>query len=249
MSTPLRVPYHRPSIGPEEIESVIETLHSGWLTTGVRTARFEKEFPEYVNAPYAQAVKSCTSGLHLVLSALGIGPGDEVITTPLTFCATVNVILHVGATPVLADVRSDGNFDPESIARRITPRTRAILPVHLAGLPCSGRSASFNFASTPTNGNYVFENWPGPVISFGTEVGSDVLTGPAADAKPTTNPIKLAYNLYCSNGEWCPNQQYAWTRVAILYAIEGGLDFEFGGYNGSTVVRGSNAPVPGRNTW
>ncbi len=136
MNKPLRVPYHRPSIGPEEIESVIETLRSGWLTTGIRTAQFEKEFREYVNAPYAQAVNSCTSGLHLVLAALGIGPGDEVITTPLTFCATVNVILHVGATPVLADVRSDGNIDPESIARRITPRTRAIIPVHLAGLPC-----------------------------------------------------------------------------------------------------------------
>jgi hypothetical protein len=119
--------------------------------------------------------------------------------------------------------------------------------------PNSGDSGSFNFASDATNASYVFQNWPGPVTSFGTEVGGDVLTGPAADADPTTNPMKLAYNLYCSNGEWCPNQQYAWTQVAILYAAQYSTqttaDFEFGGSNGSTVVRGSNAPVPGQNTW
>jgi dTDP-4-amino-4,6-dideoxygalactose transaminase len=81
-------------------------------------------------------VNSCTAGLHLALKALDVGPGDEVITTPITFCATVNVILHTGATPVLADVGPDGNIDPASIRERITPRTRAIMPVHLAGLPC-----------------------------------------------------------------------------------------------------------------
>jgi dTDP-4-amino-4,6-dideoxygalactose transaminase len=86
--------------------------------------------------PHAMAVNSCTAGLHLALAALNIGPGMEVITTPMTFCATVNVILHVGATPVLADVGPDGNIDPDSIASRITERTRAIMPVHLAGLPC-----------------------------------------------------------------------------------------------------------------
>lgn len=136
MSTTVQVPYHRPSIGKEEIEEVVRTLESGWLTTGPRTAQFEQEFSEYVNAPYAQAINSCTSGLHLALAALGIGPGTEVITTPLTFCATVNVILHVGATPVLADVGPDGNIDPASVASRVTERTRAIIPVHLAGLPC-----------------------------------------------------------------------------------------------------------------
>lgn len=132
----VQVPYHRPSIGPEEIEEVVSTLKSGWLTTGPRTARFEEEFRKFVNAPHAQAVNSCTAGLHLALAALNIGPDVEVITTPITFCATVNVILHVGATPVLADVGSDGNIDPASIVARITERTRAIMPVHLAGLPC-----------------------------------------------------------------------------------------------------------------
>jgi dTDP-4-amino-4,6-dideoxygalactose transaminase len=132
----MKVPFHIPSIGQEEVDEVVRTLKSGWLTTGPRTAQFEREFREYVQAPYAQAVNSCTAGLHLVLAALGIGPGDEVITTPLTFCATVNVILHTGATPVLADVLPNGNIDPASIRKRITGRTRAIMPVHLSGLPC-----------------------------------------------------------------------------------------------------------------
>ena len=136
MNTPLQVPYHRSSIGPEEIQEVVETLESGWLTTGPRTARFERDFSEYTQAPFCQAVNSCTSGLHLALTALEIGAGDEVITTPLTFCATVNVILHRGATPVLADVDDDGNIDAGSVAAKLNPRTRAIIPVHLAGLPC-----------------------------------------------------------------------------------------------------------------
>jgi dTDP-4-amino-4,6-dideoxygalactose transaminase len=136
MSQRIDVPFHRPSIGEEEIDEVVRTLRSGWLTTGPRTAAFEQEFRTYVGAPHAQAVNSCTAGLHLSLAALGIGPGMEVITSPLTFCATVNVILHVGATPVLADIGPDGDIDPESVASRITGKTRAIMPVHLAGLPC-----------------------------------------------------------------------------------------------------------------
>jgi dTDP-4-amino-4,6-dideoxygalactose transaminase len=130
------IPFHRPSIGEEEINEVVDTLRSGWLTTGPRTARFEREFREHVGAGHAVAVNSATAALHLALEALKIGPGDEVITTPMTFCATVHAILHTGAKPVLADIGPDGNIDPEQIAKRITFRTRAILPVHLAGLPC-----------------------------------------------------------------------------------------------------------------
>ena len=130
------IPFHRPSIGEEEIAETVDTLRSGWLTTGPRTAQFEREFAAYVSAPLALGVNSCTAGLHLALAALGVGPGDEVITTPLTFCATVNTILHVGATPVLADIGPDGNIDPVSVESRITPRTKAIIPVHLTGLPC-----------------------------------------------------------------------------------------------------------------
>jgi dTDP-4-amino-4,6-dideoxygalactose transaminase len=136
MQSGVQVPYHRPSIGDEEINEVVRTLKSGWLTTGPRTAQFEQEFGAYADVPHALAVNSCTSGLHLALAALNIGPGMEVITTPLTFCATVNTIIHTGATPVLADVGPDGNIDPASIASRITDQTRAIVPVHFAGLPC-----------------------------------------------------------------------------------------------------------------
>ena len=98
--------------------------------------RSRRAFCEYTGAPHALAVSSGSAALHLALAALGIGPGDEVITTPLTFCATVNAILLTGATPVLADIGDDLNISPEAIRRAITPHTRAILPVHLAGLPC-----------------------------------------------------------------------------------------------------------------
>jgi dTDP-4-amino-4,6-dideoxygalactose transaminase len=136
MTTICKVPFHLPSLGEEEIQEVERTLRSGWLTTGPRTREFEQEFAAYVHAHCAVAVNSATAGLHLALAGLGIGPGDEVITTPMTFCATVNTILQVGAKPVLADVGPDGNLDPAAVASRITPRTKAILPVHLAGLPC-----------------------------------------------------------------------------------------------------------------
>src|SRR5579863_6390623 len=137
MAQPAFIPFHIPSISEDEIQEVVATLRSGWLTTGPRVARFESDFRAYVRARHAVAVNSATAGLHLALAALKIGTGDEVITTPLTFCATVQAILHVGATPVLADVGSDGNIDPEQIEQRITDKTRAIIPVHLAGLPCN----------------------------------------------------------------------------------------------------------------
>jgi len=128
--------FQPPAIGEEEVEAVAETLRSGWLTTGPRTAELERRFGEYVEAKHALAVTSGTAALHLALVALGIGPGDEVITSPVTWPATANVIVHTGATPVFADVReSDLNIDPEDAARLVTRRTKAILPVHLAGQP------------------------------------------------------------------------------------------------------------------
>lgn len=136
MSEPGFIPFHFPSVGEEEIAEVVKVLRSGWLTTGAYTSRFEQEFRDYVQAGHALGLNSCTAALHLALAALGVGPGDEVITTPITFCATVNAILHVGATPVLADVKPNGNIDPASIAERMTPRTRAVIPVHLGGVPC-----------------------------------------------------------------------------------------------------------------
>jgi dTDP-4-amino-4,6-dideoxygalactose transaminase len=131
------IQFARPDYSDDELAELASVVRSGWLTTGPRTAEFEGEFKQYVRAGHALAVNSCTAGLHLALAALGIGPGDEVITTPLTFCATVNVIMQVGATPVLADIGPDLNIDPKAIRRAVTARTRAIMPVHLAGLPCN----------------------------------------------------------------------------------------------------------------
>lgn len=126
-----------PSIGEEEISEVVACLRSGWLGTGPRVAQFERDFCAYTDAPHAVAVNSCTAALHLSIIAAGIEPGDEVITTPLTFCATVNAIIHAGGTPVLADVDARSmNIDPAAIEAQITPRTRAIIPVHFAGRPC-----------------------------------------------------------------------------------------------------------------
>jgi dTDP-4-amino-4,6-dideoxygalactose transaminase len=126
-----------PAIGPEEIAEVIDTLRSDWITTGPKTRRFEAAFAERAGAPHAVAVNSCTAAMHLALAAWGLGPGDEVITTPYTFCSTVNVILHAGARPVLADVCPDDlTIDPAAVEAALTPRTRAILPVHFAGQPC-----------------------------------------------------------------------------------------------------------------
>src|SRR5947199_51071 len=129
--------FQPPAIGEEEIAAVAETLRSGWLTTGPRAAELEERFAEYVGAKHALAVASGTAALHLSVLALGVGPGDEVITSPITWPATANVIVHAGATPVFADVReSDLNIDPARVAELVTERTKAILPVHLAGQPC-----------------------------------------------------------------------------------------------------------------
>jgi dTDP-4-amino-4,6-dideoxygalactose transaminase len=126
-----------PYVGQEEINEVVATLKSGWWGTGPRVERFEKEFKKYIGCQYALAVNSCTAGLHLALKVLGVGPGDEVITTPMTFCSTVNVILHCGAKPVFADIdRHDWNIDPDEIEKKITKKTKVILPVHLHGRPC-----------------------------------------------------------------------------------------------------------------
>ena len=126
--------FQPPAIGEEEIAAVAETLRSGWLTTGPRAAELEERFAEYAGAKHALAVASGTAALHLSALAVGVGPGDEVITTPITWPATANVIVHAGATPIFADVREgDLNIDPEHVAALVTARTKAIVPVHLAG--------------------------------------------------------------------------------------------------------------------
>jgi dTDP-4-amino-4,6-dideoxygalactose transaminase len=125
-----------PSIGPEEIDEVLDTIRSGWLGTGPKTHCFEKEFAAYLGAEHCVAVGSCTAALHLSMLAAGIGPGDEVIVPAMTFCATANAVIHAGATPVFADISLPGmTLDPADAARKITPRTRALLPVHFHGRP------------------------------------------------------------------------------------------------------------------
>ena len=132
------LPYSPPSIGQEEIDEVIATLRTDWITTGPKTKAFEQQFGEYVGAPDGTSLmlNSCTAGLHVALVALGIGPGDEVIVPTLTFAATANVVEHVGARPVLVDVEPDTLcIDPGAIRAAITPRTKAVVPVHYAGHP------------------------------------------------------------------------------------------------------------------
>lgn len=140
MSKPIRdqfLVFGAPFIKEAEINEVLDSLRSGWLGTGPKVAKFEEDFCRYKEAQYAVAVNSCTAALHLSIIAAGLGKGDEVITTPLTFCATVNAIIHAGAMPVPADVDPvTMNIDPEQVERKITPKTRAILPVHFAGRSC-----------------------------------------------------------------------------------------------------------------
>jgi dTDP-4-amino-4,6-dideoxygalactose transaminase len=131
------LPFAQPLLGEEEIDEVVHCLRSGWLTTGQKVKQFEREFTEFTGARHALAVNSCTAALHLALEAVGVGPGDEVITTPMTFTATAAVIEHLGARPVLADVEARTlNIDPAQIERRLSTRTKAILPVHFAGQAC-----------------------------------------------------------------------------------------------------------------
>ncbi|MBM3462158.1 MAG: DegT/DnrJ/EryC1/StrS aminotransferase family protein [Armatimonadetes bacterium] len=131
------LPFCLPLLGQEEIDEVVDTLKSGWLTTGPKTRRFEEAVALHVGAAHALGVSSCTAALHLALAALDVGPGDEVILPTMTFAATANVVVHVGATPILVDITPDTyNMDPDAVEAAITPRTRAIIAVHFAGQPC-----------------------------------------------------------------------------------------------------------------
>ena len=126
-----------PLLGEEEIAEVVDTLRTDWITTGPKTRQFERDFASFIGAPAALAVSSATDAMLVGLAALGIGPGDEVITTTMTFCSTVHVIEHLGARPVLVDVQPDTlDIDPDQVERAVTARTRAVMPVHLYGHPC-----------------------------------------------------------------------------------------------------------------
>lgn len=137
------LPFALPEIGEEEIQEVVDTLRSGWLTTGPKTARFEQQFAEFIGAPYALAVNSATAGLHLALEAIGVGPGDQVLTTPYTFTASAEVIRYLGADPVFVDIDPQTlNIDPRQLEAKISALQhqhaplKAILPVHIGGQAC-----------------------------------------------------------------------------------------------------------------
>jgi dTDP-4-amino-4,6-dideoxygalactose transaminase len=125
-----------PAIGQNEIDEVLDTIKSGWLGTGPKTMQFECDFADYLGVKHCVAVSSCTAALHLSMLAAGLKRGDEVIVPAMTFCATANAVVHAGATPVFADISLPGmTIDPEDVRRKITPRTRAIVPVHFHGMP------------------------------------------------------------------------------------------------------------------
>ncbi len=131
------LPYHQPLLGAEEEASVLETMRSGWITTGPKTKAFEQRLADYVGAAHCVAVNSCTAALHLALEAVGVGPGDKVITSPITFASTANVIVHQRAAPVFVDVEPDTiNMDASRLEAAITPKTKAVIPVHLFGQAC-----------------------------------------------------------------------------------------------------------------
>jgi dTDP-4-amino-4,6-dideoxygalactose transaminase len=132
------IPFHRPAIGENEIQSVVETLRSGWLTTGPKVKRFEEDFARYLGCGHAIAVNSGTAALHLALDAIGIKEGDDVIVPTMTFAATAEVVVYFRANPVLVDCEPETlNLDPKQIEAAITSKTKAIIPVHIAGQPCN----------------------------------------------------------------------------------------------------------------
>jgi perosamine synthetase len=134
----IQVPFHRADLGEEEVKAVSDVIRSGWLTMGARTFEFERQFARYVNASYAVAVSSCTAALHLALEAVGLKSGDEVLVPTTTFTATAEVVTYFQAKPIFVDVNATSlNLDPADAERKITPRTKAIIPVHLAGNPCN----------------------------------------------------------------------------------------------------------------
>jgi dTDP-4-amino-4,6-dideoxygalactose transaminase len=179
------IPFALPSIGDKEIAEVVDSLRSGWITTGPKVKRFESDFAEYVDSRHAIAVNSCTAGLHIALTALGVGPGDEVIVPTLTFCSTANVAVHLGARPVLVDVGEDFNVTPEAIEAAITPHTKAIVPVHYGGQACDldaiyALAARYNIPVVEDAAHAVGATY------HGIEIGSDRLQPATCDLQRAT---------------------------------------------------------------
>ncbi|MGF9602482.1 DegT/DnrJ/EryC1/StrS family aminotransferase [Bacillus subtilis] len=222
------LPYSLPLIGKEEIQEVTETLESGWLSKGPKVQQFEKEFAAFVGAKHAVAVNSCTAALFLALKAKGIGPGDEVITSPLTFSSTANTIIHTGATPVFADIDENTlNIDPVKLEAAVTPRTKAVVPVHFGGQSCDMDAI---LAIAQNHGLFVLEDAAhavyttykqrmigsiGEATAFSFYATKNLATGEGGmlttDDEELADKIrvlslhgmsKAAWNRYSSNGSW-----------------------------------------------
>lgn len=222
------LPYSLPLIGKEEIQEVTETLESGWLSKGPKVQQFEKEFAAFVGAKHAVAVNSCTAALFLALKAKGIGPGDEVITSPLTFSSTANTIIHTGATPVFADIDENTlNIDPVKLEAAVTPQTKAVVPVHFGGQSCDMDAI---LAIAQNHGLFVLEDAAhavyttykqrmigsiGDATAFSFYATKNLATGEGGmlttDDEELADKIrvlslhgmsKAAWNRYSSNGSW-----------------------------------------------
>ncbi|MDZ5671595.1 DegT/DnrJ/EryC1/StrS family aminotransferase [Bacillus stercoris] len=222
------LPYSLPLIGKEEIQEVTETLESGWLSKGPKVQQFEKEFAAFAGAKHAVAVNSCTAALFLALKAKGIGPGDEVITSPLTFSSTANTIIHTGATPVFADIDENTlNIDPVKLEAAVTPRTKAVVPVHFGGQSCD---MDVILAIAQKHGLFVLEDAAhavyttykhrmigsiGDATAFSFYATKNLATGEGGmlttDDEELADKIrvlslhgmsKAAWNRYSSNGSW-----------------------------------------------
>ena len=202
-----------PTIEEDEIREVEATLRSGWIGTGPRVARFEEAFRSYLGVPHTVATNSGSSALHLSLLMAGVGPGDEVITTAHTFCATVNAIIHTGAKPVLVDVdRVTQNIDPEQIASAITSRTRVILPVHVAGRPCD-MDAILGIARR--HGAYVINDAAHAIEAEwkGAKIGH---TGDASCFS-----FYVTKNITTIEGGMISTPHEKWAQTAKIYALHG----------------------------
>ena len=245
------LPFHIPEIGDEEIQSVVETLRSGWLTTGAKVKHLEQEFSRYTGAPHSVAVNSGTAALHLALDAIGIKEGDEVIVPTMTFTASAEVVLYFKARPVLVDCEPDTlNIDAARIEEKITPRTKAIMPVHFAGQPCD-MSTILQIAhrhnlrviedaahALPARYHEKMVGTIGDITCFSLYVTKTITTGEGGMAT-TSNPqwadrmrvmslhgiSKDAWKRYTNEGSWYyevhyPGYKYNLTDIAAAIGIE-----------------------------
>jgi len=219
---PLRssfLPFSLPTIGEEEIAEVVDALRSGWVTTGPRTRQFEEQLAAYVGATHALAVSSCTAGLHIALSALGVHPGDEVIVPTLTFCATANVVVHLGARPVFVDVGEDFNVTAGAIEAVITPRTKAIMPVHFGGQAFDLEAI---YAVAARHGLAVVEDAAHAIGSTyrGTKLGADSLP-PAGVRRATVFSFYATKNMTTGEGGMITTGDTEFADRMRLYSLHG----------------------------